>query len=130
MHISGLDSGELCDLLAMMESALFLLNSFSTCAGTVSAIRRVWKSWSDLCRHQCIITYASVLGVGTSLRPVATNVPSHMLSWSVSRLSSSFPLSIDRWPGDMVLLSSVIPRQSGPSCARGRHTRGLSLVEL
>jgi hypothetical protein len=36
MHISGLDSGELCDLLAMMESAL-LLNSFSTCAGTVSA---------------------------------------------------------------------------------------------
>jgi hypothetical protein len=37
-----------------MESALFRLNSFSTCAGTVSAISRVWKSWSDLFRHQCI----------------------------------------------------------------------------
>jgi hypothetical protein len=130
MHISGLDSGELCDLLAMMESALFRLNSFSTCAGTVSAIRRVWKSWSDLFRHQCIITYAIVLGVGTFLLPVATNVPSYMPSWSVSRLSSSFPLSTYRWPGDMVLLSPVIPRQSGPSCSRGRHTRGLSRVGL
>jgi hypothetical protein len=92
MHISGLDSGELCDLLAMMESALFLLNSFSTCAGTVSAIRRVWKSWSDRFRHQCILTYAIVLGVGTALRAVATNVPSPMPSWSINRLSLSFPL--------------------------------------
>jgi hypothetical protein len=54
MHISGLDSGELCSLLAMMASALFLLNSFSTCASTVSAINRVWKSRSDLwCHHDC-----------------------------------------------------------------------------
>lgn len=130
MHISGLDSGELYDLRAMMESALFLLNSFSTYAGTVSAIRRVWKSWSDLFRHQCIITDAIVLGVGTALRPGATNVPSHMPSWFVNRRSLSFPLSTYSWPGDMVLLSLVIPRQSGLSCSRGRHTRGLSRVEL
>jgi hypothetical protein len=37
-----------------MESALFRLNSFSTCAGTVSAISRVWKSGSDRFRHQGI----------------------------------------------------------------------------
>jgi hypothetical protein len=104
MHIFGLDSGEFCDLLAMMESALFLLNSFSTCAGTVSAINRVWKSWSDLFCHQCIITHAIVPGVGTSLLAVATNVPSLMPSLSVSRLPSSFPLPTHRWPGDMVLL--------------------------
>jgi hypothetical protein len=51
-HISGLDIGGRSSLLAMMESALFLLNSFSTCASTVSAINRVWKSRSDLSRHQ------------------------------------------------------------------------------
>ena len=52
MHISGLDIGGRCSLLAMMESALFLLNSFSTCASTVSALNMVWKSWLDLFRHQ------------------------------------------------------------------------------
>jgi len=51
-HISGLDIGGRYSLLARMESALFLLNSFSTCASTVSAIHRVWKSRSDLSRHQ------------------------------------------------------------------------------
>jgi hypothetical protein len=96
MHISGLDSGELCDLLAMMESALFLLNSFSTCAGTVSAISRVWKSWSDLFRHQCTITHAIVLGVGTSLPSVATAVPSLAPSLFVGRLPSSVPLPTHR----------------------------------
>jgi hypothetical protein len=88
----------------MMESALFRLNSFSTCAGTVSAISRVWKSWSDLFRHQCIITHAIVTGGGASLLSVATNVPSLMPSLSVSRLPSSFPLPTHKWPGDMVLL--------------------------
>jgi hypothetical protein len=96
MHISGLDSGELCDLLAMMESALFRLNSFSTCAGTVSAINRVWKSWSDRFRHQATITHAIVPGVGTSLLPAATTGPSLVPSVSVSRLPSSFPLLTHR----------------------------------
>jgi hypothetical protein len=51
-------------LLAMMESVLFLLNSFSTCAGTVSATCRVQKSRSDLSRHQYLMTHAIVREVG------------------------------------------------------------------
>jgi hypothetical protein len=47
----------------MMESALFRLNTFATCARTVSAINRVWKSWSDLFRHQHM-THAIVRRVG------------------------------------------------------------------
>jgi hypothetical protein len=85
----------------MMGSALFLLNSFSTYAGTVSAINRVWKSWSDLFRHQDTVTHAIVPGVGTSLLSVATTVPSLVPSVSVSRLPSTFPLLTRRWPGDI-----------------------------
>ena len=92
MHIFGLDSGDLSGLLAMMEAALFLLNSFPTYTSTVSAINRVWKSWSDLFRHQYTIPHAIVPGMGTSLLSVATNAPSLAPSLSVSRLPSSFPL--------------------------------------
>jgi hypothetical protein len=56
----------------MMASALFRLNSVSTCARTVSAINRVWKSGSDLFRHQYTITHAIVPGVGTSVPSMAT----------------------------------------------------------
>jgi hypothetical protein len=57
-HISGLNLGGRAGLLAMMESALFRLNSFSTCASTVSAITRVWKSRSDLSCHHYLLTHA------------------------------------------------------------------------